>query len=72
MSTIYTVGDGKRTQCAQRQADGVWFIRRKWRGQWGKWTEVGRQRPFEFGMYKAPRCGNAVLPINRSDDDEKE
>lgn len=58
---VYTVGDGKRTQCAQRE-DGVWFIRRSFKGQWGKWDECGRRRPFETGMYLAPRAGKARLP----------
>lgn len=58
---IYTVGDGTRTQIAMRQ-DGVWFIRSKWRGVWGKWKDVGTKRPFLTGMYLAPRCGKAKLP----------
>lgn len=61
MTTIYTVGNGERTQIAQR-ADGVWFMRQKWHGVWGKWQSVGRKRPFEFGMYQAPRMGKARLP----------
>lgn len=61
MTTIYTIGNGERTQIAQR-ADGVWFTRQKWRGAWGKWMSVGRKRPFEFGMYRAPRMGKARLP----------
>lgn len=58
---IYTVGDGKRTQLAKRE-DGVWFRRRSFKGQWGKWEEMGRQRPYETGMYLAPRTGKARLP----------
>jgi len=61
MTTIYTVGDGKRTQVARRD-DGVWFVRKTWRGVWGKWEEYGVKRPFEFGMYPAPRAGKARLP----------
>lgn len=69
MSIVYTVGNGKRTQCAMR-ADGVWFVRTWWHRSWGKWMEHGKQRPFEFGMYKAPRCGNAVLPIDKGEGNE--
>jgi len=58
---IYTVGNGQRTQVAMR-ADGVWFVRHMWRGRWGKWDSVGKKRPFEFGMYEAPRAGLARLP----------
>jgi hypothetical protein len=58
---IYTVGDGKLTQLAQRE-DGVWFIRRRWRGVWGKWQESGRKCPYEFGKYRAPGAGKARLP----------
>lgn len=58
---IYTIGDGTRTQMAQRE-DGVWFTRSKWRGLWGKWYEVGKHRPFDFGMYLAPGMGKARLP----------
>lgn len=61
MSTIYTIGNGKRTQFAMR-ADGVWFVRTRWRDQWSKWRENGTRRPFEFGMYIAPHCGCAKLP----------
>ncbi len=60
MSTIYTVGDGTRTQMAMRR-DGIWFKRTKnLRNQWGKWDRVGPQCPFLFGKY--PVRGNAVLP----------
>lgn len=61
MSTVYTIGNGKRHQCAMR-ADGVWFVRSMWRGEWGKWQEHGRTKPYEFGMYIAPRMGAAKLP----------
>lgn len=59
MSTIYTVGNGERTQVAMR-ADGVWFMRRKWKRRWSKWDSVGKVRPFEFGLYVVP--GKARLP----------
>lgn len=58
---IYTIGDGTRTQMAQR-VDGMWFIRTKWRGLWGKWRECGPKKPFLFGMYVAPNAGKARLP----------
>lgn len=61
MTTIYTIGNGERTQIARR-ADGVWFTRQRWRGVWGKWQAVGIKRPYEFGMYPAPRSGKARLP----------
>lgn len=61
MTTIYTIGNGKRTQCAMRD-DGVWFVRSKWRDVWGAWREHGRKKPYEFGMYIAPRAGSARLP----------
>lgn len=58
---IYTVGDGTRTQLAMR-SDGMWFVRRKWRGVWGKWMSAGRRCPYEFGKYLAPGAGHAKLP----------
>jgi hypothetical protein len=58
---IYTVGDGKRTQCARRE-DGVWFVRSKWHGLWGAWREHGSKCPYEFGKYLAPHAGKARLP----------
>lgn len=58
---IYTVGDGTRTQIAQRE-DGVWFTRSIYKGRWLKWTEYGRRKPYAFGMYIAPHAGKAVLP----------
>lgn len=60
-AAIYTIGNGKRTQMAMR-ADGVWFVRTRWRNGWSKWREHGTKRPYEFGMYKAPGCGVAHLP----------
>ena len=60
-NTIYTVGNGERTQLAQRD-DGFWFVRRKWKGQWGKWELAGKKCPYEFGKYPAPRMGKARLP----------
>lgn len=66
---IYTVGNGKRTQCAMR-VDGVWFMRTRWRNGWSKWREHGTRRPFEFGMYLAPRMGKAVLPSTIVSNDE--
>lgn len=62
MSTIYTVGNGKRTQFAKRD-DGVWFVRKTFKGQWGKWIEHGRTIPYATGYYIAPRCGCAKLPL---------
>lgn len=58
---IYTIGDGTRTQLAQRE-DGVWFIRTRFRGMWGSWREHGRKCPYEFGKYIAPGAGKARLP----------
>lgn len=58
---IYTVGDGRRTQFAQRD-DGVWFIRHKWNGRWGKWWKHGRRCPYEFSKYRVPGAGKARLP----------
>ncbi len=58
---IYTVGNGENTQFAQR-GDGVWFVRKKWKGQWAKWVEHGRTRPYDCGCYLAPRAGKARLP----------
>lgn len=62
MTTIYTVGDGKRTQFAKRDEDGMWFIRTKYRDHWAKWMVSGKQRPFDFGVYAAPGVGCAKLP----------
>lgn len=58
---IYTIGDGTRTQLAQRQ-DGVWFTRTRFRGLWGKWREHGHRCPYSFGKYLAPHAGKARLP----------
>lgn len=58
---VYTVGNGENTQFAQRD-DGIWFVRKKWKGQWAKWVEHGRSRPYNFGCYLAPRAGKARLP----------
>lgn len=58
---IYTIGNGQRTQLAQRE-DGVWFVRTRWRGMWSKWRESGPKCPYEFGKYLAPRAGKARLP----------
>lgn len=58
---IYTVGNGNRTQLAQRE-DGVWFMRRKWHAVWGTWEETGKRCPYPFGKYLAPRAGKARLP----------
>lgn len=57
---IYTVGDGTRTQLAKR-ADGVWFIRVKWRGVWGRW-ESQPANLYEFSRYIDKRAGSARLP----------
>lgn len=60
-SPIYTVGNGKRTQLAQR-SDGVWFMRtHSERLGWSKWRAQPSD-PYPTGKYLAPRCGNARLP----------
>lgn len=63
---VYTVGNGKRHQYAMRE-DGMWFARSRkfdlrdgW--VWGEWKPHGRSKPYEFGMYLAPRMGLARLP----------
>lgn len=61
MTTLYTIGNGKRNQFAMR-ADGVWFVRSRWHGGWSKWREHGAKRPFEFGMYIVPGNRQAKLP----------
>lgn len=58
---IYTIGNGKRHQFAKR-ADGVWFVRGRFREHWTKWVEHGRSKPHEFGMYLALPVRLARLP----------
>ena len=61
MTTIYTIGEGKRTQFAKRE-DGIWFIRTAWRKGWTAWREFGKRCPYDFGKYQAPGAGKARLP----------
>ncbi len=62
MDKIFSIGSGKRSQCAQ-DASGQWWQRDrvgKYHGVWGAWHEVAK-RP-EHAWYN-PAAGNARLPV---------
>lgn len=63
MHPIFSIGDGRRRQCAMRE-DGVWFERsrvefRGRRAHWSKWVQIPR-RP-DHAWYN-PAAGRARLP----------